>query len=163
FMFWPNARIGFTAFGAKVDEGGYIAPPLGQSATVRFTDGSEVVLDAGSRGRIAELGAHGGRIVVESGRAHFRIEHLPKAAWSVAAGHFVVHVMGTEFDVTWSPSDQVLDVVLTKGAVTVDTPGAREGIQLEEHHRLVASASTGEVHITPADAGPSPRSSSSAL
>src|SRR5262249_2188120 len=82
----------------------------------------------GGRGRVAEVTAHGARIVVESGRVHVRVEHLPKAEWSVVAGPYVVMVTGTEFDVGWSGERDELEVDLAVGSVIVRGPLAPGGV-----------------------------------
>lgn len=91
-------------------------------ARLSFSDGSNVVLQAGARGRVLSTSARGARVRVEQGRAHFAVAHLPHADWAVEAGPFVVLVHGTVFDVNWSPGTGTLTVELLAGSITVQGP-----------------------------------------
>jgi ferric-dicitrate binding protein FerR (iron transport regulator) len=151
---WPRPSLGYLVHGAQAAEGGYIrAPEGGEGATIRFSEGTEVALAGGGRGRIAEVSAHGARVVLESGRATLRVQHLPAAQWSVEAGPYVIVVTGTAFDVQWAPAEEVLEVRLHVGSVTVRGPLAPTGIPLHAGQQLVARTTQGELRITDAAPG----------
>ena len=93
-------------------------------------------------------------MLLESGRAHVRVTHRPAAKWVVDAGPYSVHVVGTEFDVRWSGSEEVLDVHLHHGAVIVRGPLASGGLAMEAGQRLVANVKEGEIFLDASPARP---------
>ena len=84
--------------------GEWIAAPQQAALPLRFSDGSVIVLDADARARVAEVTAHGARVVVERGAAQVRVVHGPETHWDIKAGPFDVRVVGTAFDVGWDPA-----------------------------------------------------------
>ncbi len=148
-VLWPPPRLGCVveSAGAGAAECGYVRAPDGAEARVRFTDGSAVALEGGASMRVAEVTAHGARVVLEDGRAALKVAHLPGARWSVEAGPFAVLVTGTEFHVDWSRADETLRVDLIDGAVTVRGPMAPDGLPLRAGQRLVARQREGDVQI----------------
>jgi ferric-dicitrate binding protein FerR (iron transport regulator) len=142
------AALTYTISGAAVSEGGYVhGADANESATIKFSDGSEVSLSAGTRGRVAGVEAHGARIALENGGASVHVIHRPDTKWSVDAGPFVIKVTGTEFDVRWSGSDEVLDVRMKTGSVNISGPSAPDGIVLHTGQRLVATLRDGKIAI----------------
>jgi TolA-binding protein len=135
----PAPALTYAIEGAPRAEGGYVRAPGGR-ATVRFSEGTEIAIEPGGRARIAEVGARGARVVLESGRAELRVTHLPGAAWSVEAGPFVIAVTGTAFDVAWSSESERLDLHLRSGSVEVKGPPAPAGVALGAGQHLVADA-----------------------
>src|SRR5207302_6003164 len=79
---------------------------------VDFSEGSAIILTPGVRVAIVETDARGARLRVDEGRAHVAVTHRLGARWSVAAGPYTVRVIGTEFDIAWSPTPQTLEVAL---------------------------------------------------
>jgi hypothetical protein len=145
----PSAPLELQVDGAPMAEGGYLSvPESGAPETVRFSDGSAFVFEPGVRGRVADVGVHGARVVVESGRVHVNVRHLPAADWSVQAGPFVIAVTGTEFDVGWSSQREELALALTAGSVIVRGPLAPSGVALHAGQHLAATLTTQELRIT---------------
>src|SRR5258708_4198627 len=122
----------------------FLVPPTAEKAHMRFSDGSNITLDPGTRGRVASLHADGAAIGLESGKASLHVVHRPGTHWSVDAGPFAIAVTGTAFDVGWSGADQVFEVTLRSGSITVKGPMAASGIQLAAGERLVAHFETGQ-------------------
>lgn len=128
--------------------GDYLLVPSGaKEAHVTFSDGSELLLAAGARARIAELSADGAEIGLEEGKATLEVTHRSGARWSVIAGPFSVAVTGTAFDVGWSGAEQRFEVALRAGAVTVQGPLAASGIALSAGQRLIADLGLGALRI----------------
>jgi TolA-binding protein len=75
------------------------------------------------------------------------VVHRPDARWSVEAGPFVIVVTGTVFDVRWSGSDDLLQVHLRTGAVTVQGPLLGGGITLQPGQELEARPGAGALRI----------------
>jgi ferric-dicitrate binding protein FerR (iron transport regulator) len=143
-----RAPLTFEVDSAEVGNHDYfLVPATSSSAHVRFSDGSDLTLEPGARGRVAELRADGAAIGLESGKASLRVVHKPSTHWSVNAGPFAIAVTGTAFDVGWSGADEVFDVTLRQGSITVKGPMATSGIQLNAGERLVANLKQGQLRV----------------
>jgi len=99
--------------------GEWIAAPPRSPLPVRFSDGSVVRLEATTRARVIDLESDGSRVLLESGAAHASVVHRDRTRWSVQAGPFEVHVVGTQFEVAWEPARQTFTLTLEEGQVTV--------------------------------------------
>ena len=99
--------------------GEWIAAPPQAALPLRFSDGSVIVLDADARARVAEVTAHGARVVVERGAAQVRVVHRQETHWDIKAGPFDVRVVGTAFEVGWDPTRDVFTLSLKQGEVAV--------------------------------------------
>ncbi len=148
-----SSSLTFDVFNATVGSGGYVRANVTGNADVHFSDGSSLTLDPGTGARVGDFDAHGGRVLLESGRARVRVKPLPHANWTVDAGPYSVHVIGTEFNIRWSANEEVLDVHLLKGAIVVRGPLARDGLSMEAGAHLFANVRKGEIHLDQA-AGP---------
>lgn len=140
----PRPALSYAVLGSRAD-GGYVqAAEQGPGAKVRFSEGSELVFEAGARGRIAEVSPRGASVVLESGGVRVEVNHLPSAEWSVQAGPFRIAVLGTVFDVRWS--GETLEVRLHRGSIVVHGPVAAGEISLLAGQMLVAH-SDGELRV----------------
>ena len=142
-----GSSLTFDVVNATVGSGGYVRANVTGNADVRFSDGSSLTLDPGTGARVGDFDSHGGRVLLESGRARVRVKPLPHANWTVDAGPYSVHVIGTEFDIRWSANEEVLDVHLLKGAIVVRGPLARDGLSMEAGAHLFANVRKGEIHL----------------
>jgi hypothetical protein len=150
-----GSSLTFDVVNATVGSGGYVRANVTGNADVRFSDGSSLTLDPGTGARVGDFDSHGGRVLLESGRARVRVKPLPHANWTVDAGPYSVHVIGTEFDIRWSANEEVLDVHLLKGAIVVRGPLARDGLSMEAGAHLFANVRKGEIHLDGQPAGAS--------
>jgi FecR-like protein len=147
----PDTMLTFAVVNGTVSDGGYVRAKPSGGTELRFSDGSSLALDPGTSTRVTDIDAHGSRVLLESGRAHVRVTHRPAAKWVVDAGPYSVYVVGTEFDVRWSGSEEVLDVQMHRGAVIVRGPLASGGLTMEAGQHLVANVKEGEIFL---DASP---------
>jgi ferric-dicitrate binding protein FerR (iron transport regulator) len=135
----------------KLAQGDYLQPPLaGPHADVRFSDGSQLRLDAGGRARVANTTANGAQLVLERGHAELHVVHRPHTRWSFAAGPYTVKVTGTRFTVDWATDEERLQVVVTEGSVLVQSAGKQEGIAVTAGQRLIATAKDARFELGPA-------------
>jgi hypothetical protein len=143
------APLAFTIDGAAARAGAYVhgGGSSDQPPRLRFSDGSEIAFAPGSSGRVAEVGPRGARVLVESGMASFTIAHLPGARWSVEAGPFVIAVIGTVFDASWSVESQTLEVRVREGEVSVSGPLVADGAHVTAGRQLSANLVSGELRI----------------
>jgi hypothetical protein len=145
---WRSGRaLTYDVGGGAVAESGYIRGAAETGSAVRFSDGTRVDLGAGARMSVVAPGAHGARLRVDEGEAHFSVMHLPHASWSVEAGPYLVEVTGTVFDVRWSSRDEIVEVRLHAGSVRVSGPLLAEHATLRPGQRLTARLATRELRI----------------
>ncbi|HXU00167.1 MAG TPA: FecR domain-containing protein, partial [Polyangia bacterium] len=136
------------------EQDGYIRGGQGSDGSrVQFSDGTHVDLGRGARVSVLSRGPRGARLRVEEGEARFDVAHLPRAAWSVEAGPYVVYVTGTVFDVRWSGGDEVIEVRMRSGSVQVGGPLLPERVTLRAGQRLTAKLASGEMVIGDARIG----------
>ena len=139
--------------GGAIEEGGYIRGPRDAWAPVQFSDGTRIELQAGARLSVAASGAHGARLRLDEGQARFVVKHLPKAAWTVEAGPYVVDVTGTVFDVRWSSVEEVAEVRLHAGSVRVSGPLLTDHVTLRPGQHLTAHLTARELRLDETGAG----------
>jgi hypothetical protein len=142
-----DSTLTFAVVNGSVSDGGYVRAKVTGGTELQFSDGSNLALDPGTSTRVTDIDAHGSRVLLESGRAHVRVTHKPAAKWVIDAGPYSVHVVGTEFDVRWSGTEEVLDVQMQHGTVIVRGPLARGGLTMEAGQHLVANAKDGEIFL----------------
>jgi ferric-dicitrate binding protein FerR (iron transport regulator) len=135
--------------GPIVAEGPWLGvAPSGAALSVRFSDGTELNLKPGSKGRVSEVTGDGAHVVLGSGLLQARVVHRPRAHWTVAAGPYTIEVTGTAFDVGWSAASEELDLSLHDGSVLVRGPSLPDGLRVGAGQRLVARATTGEAQLS---------------
>jgi len=142
-----DATLTFDVVNGSVSDGGYVRAKAEGGTELRFSEGSMIALDPGTSTRVTDIDAHGSRVLLESGRAHVRVTHRPAAKWTVDAGPYSVQVVGTEFDVRWSGSEEVLDVQMQRGKIIVRGPLASGGLTMEAGQHLIANAKEGEIFL----------------
>ncbi len=140
--------------------------PTEPGTRIRFSDGTEIVLEGAARAQVRDVAAHGAGIVLLDGRAHTSFIRKPKARWQVMAGPYVVRVTGTVFDVAWSRDREQLDVWLTKGSVVVTGPLVEGGVSVgrDQHlslrpgdHRIMLENGAAPAEETPPGGPPATR------
>jgi hypothetical protein len=145
-----------------VSERDYLLVPItAPSGHVAFSDGSKLTLSPGGRGRIMALHADGAEIGIEDGRASLDVVHREGARWLVAAGPFAISVTGTAFDVRWSGADELFEVDLRSGSLTIRGPLAAAGIELAAGQKLVADLRANQLRIE--RIAPDPRAEASTM
>jgi TolA-binding protein len=129
----------------------YISARDDAPADVHFSDGSDVVLSAGTRLRIDETKPNGARVLVERGGATASVRHRPDSSWLFIAGPFEVHVTGTKLTIAWDPENERVDVTLHEGSVEIETPIGPSHYAVTAGHRFHASVRDGSIKL---DQGP---------
>ena len=156
-----KATLQFALEGATVANGGFAQAPATGDATLRFSDGSTVVLAPGSSARVDELRERGARLSLEKGEASVHvIKREGGADYLLQAGPYAVRVTGTQFLLRWDPTTQSMQLVMHEGAVRITGPRIDDGVSLREGQSIDVSPSSGmhigegeiAVHETPATA-----------
>lgn len=92
------------------------------AADVRFSDGTRVQMEPGTRGRVVRVDGDGATIAVYEGTAHVSVRHRPNARWLFDAGPFEVRVHGTAFSISWNAVSTRFDLQMESGEVSVTGP-----------------------------------------
>lgn len=116
--------------------------PVGASDTVVLSDGSQVILAAGSRLIVAANYGKGQRSVELQGAGQFTVQHDAKRPFSVRAGSALVRDLGTIFTVKAVDGAGVV-VAVSEGSValsdsTASHTGAAVNLQAGDRGRLRA-------------------------
>jgi transmembrane sensor len=144
-------ELAVRAHGREVLLGEWIAAPAG-GVPLAFSDGSELSLAEGTRARMAEIGADGAHVVVESGRVSAHVTKRSDARWRLSFGPFDVNVTGTRFDVDWNAERQELSVVLREGSVMVGGCVLGDGRPVTAGETLRASCAERRYEVRPSSA-----------
>jgi hypothetical protein len=148
----PRA-LTFTAGGGRGETGAWLSTSGGEPLPITFSEGTRVVLAAGSRGRVEETSRAGAVVLLERGEVSANVVHRASTAWRFRAGPFDVDVTGTVLDVAWDPDKERLTVRVDSGSVVVHGPNV--GMQVvSAAQRCVVDMPTRHVELLPADATP---------
>jgi len=96
-----------------------VATRRGQRATLRFPDGTAVLLGPASTLRYAAGFNRRPRAVYLDGQAYFTVTHDDRHPFAVRTAHGVARDLGTRFVVRAYPTDSVVDVVVAEGIVSL--------------------------------------------
>ena len=134
-----------------VEDGAAVVASLETNAaaarTVRFSDGTELRVDAGTEARVRFVTEHGAAIAMARGALHAAVIHSATSEWKFEAGPFLVQVTGTAFRLAWDPEQDRFDLRLEHGSVTVTSPVANEPIPVRSGQWLTIRPRDNEVLI----------------
>jgi len=94
--------------------------PYGKTSEIILPDGTHVFLNAGSRLIYPDFFVDKTREVFLVGEAYFAVEHNEKQPFVVQTTDIRVRVLGTQFNVSAYPSDNIIETVLTEGKVRLE-------------------------------------------
>jgi ferric-dicitrate binding protein FerR (iron transport regulator) len=94
--------------------------PYGKTSEILLPDGTHVFLNAGSRLIYPDFFADRNREVFLVGEAYFEVMYNEKQPFVVQTTDIRVRVLGTQFNVSAYPSDNIIETVLTSGKVTLE-------------------------------------------
>jgi len=136
--------------GAGTVSPNYVAAPDSAPATLRFSDGSRVLVEQGARLRVQQTTERGATLLLERGRAINEIVHrADDTRWAVLAGPFAIRVVGTRFAVDFDTQQERLVVELFDGAVEIDGPHFKEPAVVRRGQRFQASADSHAWSVVP--------------
>ncbi len=101
--------------------------PKGQRTHVRLSDGSNVMLNAGSKLRVLRGFSGKKRRVKLKGEAYFEVAHNPSRSFMVVTKHAKIRDLGTHFDVKAYPDNAQTQVVVVEGKVSLQSKGKAAG------------------------------------
>jgi hypothetical protein len=141
----------YSTSGGQPAASNYLVAPAHDSASLRFSDGSQVTASASSRLRVDSTQARGARVLLEQGVARANITHRENTNWVFVAGPFDVRITGTTFTLAWDAADQVLDLTLHEGSVEVASPLGASHIKVKTGQHFHASVTDGTMQLMAAD------------
>jgi TolA-binding protein len=127
-VWWrATAAVTFATSAGDGRAGAWLASNPSEELPLTFSEGSRVVMAAGSRGRVEELRHAGASFLLERGHVSARVTHRSSTDWRFLAGPFEVRVTGTAFHVDWDPARERFAVGVDEGSVAVRGPTLGEG------------------------------------
>ena len=127
---------------------------IGELRSVALSDGSSVSIDARSEIEIA-YDAKNRDVRMLSGKALFHAAHNAERPFRVIVNDIVITDVGTIFQVSDDDPSGAVDVLVTQGAVRVDSPAGQVGLTTGQHARFPKAVANGTrpkpVRIAPAD------------
>lgn len=94
--------------------------PYGKSSSITLSDGTIAYLNAGSRLLYSSYFEGNSRKVYLVGEAYFEVSHNPQKPFIVKTNRLNVKALGTSFNVSAYPGDQITEVVLVTGKVGIE-------------------------------------------
>ncbi len=113
----PRA-LQFTADGASSHESDFVAAS-GAPRDIRFSDGSDISVAPAAHVRVLGTSENGARVAIERGTARVHVVHRDNTSWQFVAGPYHVDVIGTSFELSWSPDAHQASVRMIEGRVMV--------------------------------------------
>jgi TolA-binding protein len=153
----PNAVSGeanplsYRVDNGEIGDGGYLRSFGGSGVGLLFTEGTELRLAAGARGRLTSVDGQGARFAIEQGEAEINVIPRTGARWLIDAGPFLITVHGTAFSAAWDGEREQLDIRMKHGLVSVSGPVADGKIAVRAGQRLTINVPEREVLLRPGD------------
>jgi hypothetical protein len=147
---WTRTPISFEVSGTGVAgrPGDLISALPDEPTSLRFSEGSMLLLHQGGRVRVLATDGKGARVLVEHGTVEADIApaHVGKKNWRFEVGPFTVQVTGTRFEMAYDALEQTFSLLTREGRVIVsgaclDSPRA---VSAGEHLDLACLAKTKE-------------------
>ncbi len=120
--FRSDSQLTYELRGAAA-QNGVIEARRGE-ATVALSDGSSILAENSTQFRVDVVGRNSALTHLVSGKLHISVVHNEDTSYRFLAGPYEVRVIGTEFDLAWSP-EAGLGVVMSKGEVRLLAPGGK--------------------------------------
>jgi hypothetical protein len=128
--------------------------PYGKTSEVQLPDGTKVFLNAGSRLVYPENFTGKTREVMLVGEAFFEVKHDKQHPFIVQTDDFRVKVLGTKFNVSAYPTDNVVETVLAEGKVSLEKNEAglfEKAIDLLPNQLVSFNRTTKETYLRTVD------------
>lgn len=113
-----------------------LANPLGMKSTVTLSDGSKVILNAGTILKYPNTFVGKDRMVKVIGEAFFEVVSDPNHPFIVKADELNVQVFGTKFNVKAYEEESIIEVTLAEGKVGVKLDNQTKMLQLDPGQQI---------------------------
>jgi hypothetical protein len=146
-----SAPLQYSLTSGQIAEDGQLRVDASGSSVLRFSDGSQVRLSSALHGRLVSVTHDGARLRLSDGEADATVLSRPSSNWEFNAGPYAVFVKAADFSVRFRESEQILEVRLRSGTLSVEGPLANDGITLHAGQQLTIRKPEGEIVVR--DAG----------
>jgi hypothetical protein len=113
--------------GKSLPEKARVVAPADGGETLSFSDGSRVELGARAEIALSKLAPEQAHLELASGHVDATIRKGTGRAWTLGAGPYSVHVVGTAFSVDWDADSRFFAVKVREGKVLVTGGELRAG------------------------------------
>jgi hypothetical protein len=113
--------------GKSLPERARVVAPAERGETLSFSDGSRVELGASAEIALSKLAPEQAHLELARGRVDANIRKGTGRAWTLGAGPYSVHVVGTAFSVDWDAGSRFFAVNVREGKVLVTGGELRSG------------------------------------
>jgi hypothetical protein len=159
-----DRALDYRVEGGEIGDGGYIRSfnskgSASKGPALLFSEGTELHLMSGARGRLTSVDRRGARLAIEEGEAEVKVTPRPGARWLVDAGPFLITVKGTVFKAAWDGATEHLDIWMKHGLVSVAGPLADGVLAVSAGQHLSVDVRKKEVllrQFEPAEPGNAP-------
>jgi transmembrane sensor len=131
-----------------------IITPLGSKTSIRLPDGSNVILNAGSKLIFPKKFNDKQRLVSLSGEAYFDIAKNPKKPFIVNTSDIDIKVLGTVFNVKAYSDEGTVETTIIRGSVSIVKAGnekLKKPIILTVNQKATYIKSKGEIALSDVD------------
>lgn len=138
----------------KSNELNQLIVPYGKHTSIKLPDGTVAHLNAGSRLVYPTVFTGKNREVFLIGEGFFEVAHHEDMRFSVNTSDVEVQALGTQFNVSAYPSDQIIETVLVEGKVNVKKNGfhlMNNEFLLEPDQKIAYHKEQSEAVITSVD------------
>ena len=125
--------------------------PYGRTSKIFLPDGTKVCLNAGSRLVYPEFFSDKNREVFLVGEAFFEVEQDKNHPFIVQTTDLRINVLGTKFNISAYPFDNIIETVVTEGKVSLEQKNARlftETTELKPNQLASFNKNSGNIKIT---------------
>jgi transmembrane sensor len=147
------STVSFTTATGQGQAGAWLATSSANELPLTFSEGTQLVMAPGSRGRVEELRRAGASFLLERGEVRARVVHRSNASWRFLAGPFEVHVTGTALGVDWDPARERFAVRVDEGSVVVRGPNVGAPQVVRAGEQCVVDLPSRTTRISPSDQG----------
>jgi hypothetical protein len=140
-----EVRVGSSARQALV--GAWLGAPDDEPLRLEFSDGTRIELGPRARARVRQVRSDGAHLELGAGRMRLHVTPRRGAHWRLDVGPFGVQVTGTQFDVSYSKSDDHFELTLEEGEVILHGCVFGGGRKLAPGQTVRASCRTPSLEI----------------
>jgi ferric-dicitrate binding protein FerR (iron transport regulator) len=115
--------------------------PLGMQSSITLSDGTKVILNAGTTLTYPTAFTGKNREVSVSGEAYFEVVHDDEQPFIVVADNINVRVLGTKFNVKAYEEEKNIEITLEKGSVEVGMSNQEKYIKIPPGQQILFNRS----------------------
>jgi transmembrane sensor len=150
-----SSTVRFTTGTGQGQAGAWLATGTADELPLTFSEGTRLVMAAGSRGRVEGLARSGASFLLERGEVRAHVVHQSNTNWRFLAGPFEVHVTGTVLGIDWDPVRERFAVHVDEGSVVVSGPNVGTPQVVGAGEQYVVDVPSRTTRISPIE--PEPR------